>query len=322
MNNLNFHIAYLLSKHECIIIPGFGALIVSGNGKNRADKRNVLLPPERFLSFNSEITHNDGLLANSVAKEKNIGYREALDYINDFAEDLWNRLNQGERIQIPWVGRFSFASENRIIFNSAPNMSCNANFYGFTGVRLPRLIELDELSEMSYFKLKRKRDVDTIWIPINRKIAMYAASTAAAILAMLFIPSSLNNYSQQAEIRSASFLSFPSKPQTEVIQEVIRTEETVEIPAPAVEISIQPKQSENISDKNYFIVISSLSTRQIAEDELKRYINKGFNKAFVHSSNNKHRIVVAAFSDKQEAKIYLRQFREDNPMYEKAWLLY
>jgi nucleoid DNA-binding protein len=308
VKNLNFHIAFLLTKHECVIIPGFGAFIVSDNNKKRADGRNVLPPPESFLSFNSEITHNDGLLANSVAREKNCGFSEAMTYIQSYSDDLHTKLIAGETVQLPWVGRLAISKEGKIIFTAAPNQSCNADFYGFTGVRLPRLIELEKQNINTQFRSKKRSDV--IWIPISRKIALYAASTAAAVMAMLLWPMSLNDYSREIQPQEASFWMFPAK---ETAKEIRNCEEFKEI-------SAEKKVDEAKPADSFFIVIASLASREIAEAELPRFIAKGFDKASVFSSQGKHRIVVASFADRQEAVKYLQQFRKDNPKYAKAWL--
>jgi nucleoid DNA-binding protein len=319
VNNLNFHIAYLLTRHECVIIPDFGAFIVSENKGNKIDSRNVLTPPSRFLSFNSEITHNDGLFANSIAREKNCGFKEAMTYVQAYSDDLRERLANRERIQLPWVGRLSLSGNGKILFTPAPNQSCNADFYGFTSVRLPKLMELKNQPNVSS---KRKKSADIIWIPISRKIALYAASIAAAVGAMILLPSPLNDYPLEIQPKTASFWSFGAKEDVREVEEAKEIWKVKEIQDEKAEVQDEKEVEESHLTDKYFIVIASLRSREIAEAELPRIIAKGFDKAMVLSSQDKHRIVAASFSDRQEAVNYLRQLRKNNPKYEKAWLFY
>ncbi|MDR1561772.1 MAG: SPOR domain-containing protein [Dysgonamonadaceae bacterium] len=321
MDRLNFHIAFLLTRHECVIIPGVGALIVSGAKRKQAKYGDVMMPYGHSLMFNSEITDNDGLLANSIAREKNLGYREALECVHTFVDDFRNRLNAHERVLIPWVGRFSLSQSGKILFTPAPNLSCNAEYYGFTSVRLPLLSELSESYSTSRRRIKK--DDDVIWIPINRKIALWTASVAASLIAVFFVPSSLNDYTHTIQPRVASFIPFPEKPASvSVIPafEEVKTEQSA--PVKIEEVRLKSAETSAVQPVHgYFIVVSSLATRQIADNEAKRFLSKGFDNALVRSSDNKHRICIASFHDRREAETFLRQFRKNNPEYSKAWLL-
>jgi len=347
---IHLHIAYLLTKHECVVIPHFGALIVSEDKSDKSGGRNILSPSLRFLGFNSEITHNDGLLANSIAKAKKIDYKEALSLVQQFSANLFDCLDKGQTVQIPWIGKFSLSKERKVLFFPAPNLSCNADLYGFANVRLPYLSELKNPSELkahphqsshqSSHLSRRKKKPDIIWIPLSKKVAYYAASTAAVFLAMFFIPTPLNNYPQKILTQSASMSPFPSKVSTELILSETETAnlsvdttrkiivvDTISkiIPADNIiatneQLAIQqPKITK--PHKEYFIVVASLSGKELAEIKLKDFVSEGFDKAVIRSSEEKHRIIIRSFLEKSEAELFLIRFRKDYPSHSKAWLL-
>jgi cell division septation protein DedD/nucleoid DNA-binding protein len=320
MQNINFHLAYLLTKHECVIIPGLGAFVVSPVNADKPKGRGIICPPACFLGFNSEIKHNDGLLANAVAKEKNISYKEAVFLIRQYTDDLFNRLKIKEIIHIPWIGSLQLSDDNKIFFKPARNLSCNASYYGFTNIYFPIL---EEVREPEVFASEANKDV--IWIPINRKMITYTASVAATILVLFMIPTPLSDHSIPISPQYASIVNFPVK-------------QAVETATPAFEPEILPGTVEPVNDKapiqetatetinktasrQYFIVVASLTNRDSAEETLKEFQAKGFGNAAIISSEGKHRIYTDKFEDKQEAETFLIQFRKNNPNQESAWLL-
>jgi len=136
MQNIPFHIAYLLTRHECVIVPGLGAFVVSSSGREKINRWGILSPPESFLGFNSEITHNDGLLSNSLAKEKKSSYREADQLIEQYVTGVLQSLEDGKRVHIPWVGSL-YSKDNKKLFQPERTLSCNAFNYGLTGFSMP-----------------------------------------------------------------------------------------------------------------------------------------------------------------------------------------
>lgn len=70
MNDLALHIEYLLLRHDCVIVPGLGAFLAHKSGAKFDESTGMLVPPARLLGFNSELTHNDDLLVESVARRE------------------------------------------------------------------------------------------------------------------------------------------------------------------------------------------------------------------------------------------------------------
>ena len=137
MDFINFHIAYLLTKHECVIIPDFGAFVVSKAKENLSRKRGFISPPANgFLTFNPEIIQDDGLLVSSVAKEKAISLAEARRLVNDYVDSLVNTLMKGQPVQFPWIGRIHLSEDRKILFTPAKNLSCNASNCGLVNFTL------------------------------------------------------------------------------------------------------------------------------------------------------------------------------------------
>jgi nucleoid DNA-binding protein len=322
MQNVNLHLSYLLTKHECVIIPGFGAFVVSPVQTDQVNKWGIMYPPANFLGFNSELKHNDGLLTNSIAKGENISYNEAVHLIRRYVDDLHNSLNEKKIIRLPWLGNLQLSEENKILFSPANNLSCNAFNYGFTNFHLSHWSELQKTTEKENHHTKV--DSEVIWVPLNRKILTYTGSVAAALLALFLIPTPLNNQPDPISTQSASIFTFPTtkviEPATfEVKSDIISN--TASQTDTAVEEKIETAEIKVSHSRQYFIVVASLPNRKSAEDTLSEFQSKGFKNVGITSSEGKHRIYINRFEDKKEAESFLIGFRKDNPKYSTAWLL-
>jgi len=77
----------------------------------------------------------------------------------------------------------------------------------------------------------------------------------------------------------------------------------------------------NTVKRQYYIVIASMPTSTLAEKALSDFQKSNFPTAQIISDENKHRIYVRQFEDKEEAEAFLIQFRADYPQHKDAWLL-
>jgi nucleoid DNA-binding protein len=316
MQNINFHIAYLLTKHECVIIPGFGAFVASAVEKSKIKETGLLCPPIQPLGFNPEIKHNDGLLANSISKEENISYKEACLRIQEYVDYLNNRLNEQKTIQIQWVGKLALSAKRKIIFAPSLYLSCNASHFGLSNFYLPTLKELEGSAEPVY---EKKEKQDLIYIPLSRNIAWWAGSIAAAILALFVVSTPLNEHST-AHLQQAGFLPVSTK-----TVETSRTveESTVTYQSSPVVPKVSPPDEVKKSEvrRYYHIIIASLPAENSAKDKLSELQRKSFPNASLVSAKNRYRIAVNKFENKSEAEAFLKKFRAEHPEHADAWLL-
>ena len=304
MQSISFYIAYLLTKHECVILPGLGAFVASGSEEWRDKKAGLLCPPGNFLGFNPDIRHNDGLLANTIANGNNISYREACLQMYQYIDRITGCMEKQMPVQMPWIGKLEFSAERKILFTPSSWLSCNVNIFGMNNFYMPSVQELINQEESPL-----RTDVEPL--PAKPSIVRRSLAIAAVIIGLLMIAIPVNNQLMQPS-QMAAMISLPvlteTKTETEAevvqaVEEWIETEEWVE--------EITP----------YYIVIASCPTENSAHDQLKQFREKGFSTADIVSVGNKHRIYIAKFSDKTEANTFLARFRTEHSQYSDAWLL-
>ena len=62
--NVDKSISELLYQFDCVIIPDFGGFVANYAGAKIQPIQNTFTPPSKQISFNRNLTSNDGLLAN------------------------------------------------------------------------------------------------------------------------------------------------------------------------------------------------------------------------------------------------------------------
>ncbi|MCC8146883.1 MAG: SPOR domain-containing protein [Bacteroidales bacterium] len=316
MIDIPFHIAYLLTKHECVIVPDLGAFIVSLNEENYVGKESLSLS-SYILGFNSDIKHNDGLLASFISSKGNISYNEACLRIGRYVEFVKKQLWEGRIIQILRVGKLQLSPDEKIVFIPSFNLSCNAGNFGFNEFYIPSLFELAELNTdiAKEYVTKEK----TIVLPLKRRKIVKVASVAAAVLTLFLVSTPLNE-NLISRPQQASFITLPKNTRD------LQDKKEVDIYKNATEEVAQDKSRveespRKVSGRSYYIIISSLPTNETAQQKAEEYRQKKFPKADVITSEGKNRVYVDKFTDKEEAEKYLQNFRKENPDHVKAWLL-
>jgi len=323
MQDIQFHIAYLLSQHECVIVPGLGAFVVSPIDREKANGEEILSPPENFVEFNSEIIHNDGLLANAIAKDRYCSCEEANSFIDEYVTEILDSFNRGRRVQIPHVG-ILYSKDNKILFQQDRTSSCNAINYGLTGFSMPYVQDLLQGITDS----PPDKDKKTAGNKVKRRlIVVYTCAVVAALIIMCIIPTPLNNghfNSTPAELTGIvqSPEQSPVNDEEKTPEETVPAPEEITTPEETVTPSVGAiNQVKKELKPYYYIIVASCSNQTDAKKAVTEFNSKGFENIDILHTDNRYRIYTNRFEDKEEAEKFLNQFRIGNPKYAKAWLL-
>ncbi len=120
VKNLIRHIDYLMSRNDCVIIPGVGA-VLARYVSARVDAANgVAYPPHREFSFNSALVYNDGTIAHSYVRAMEISYDSALAKVNDAAAKLNAELAATGSVQLGRIGSLEY-NDGSLDFMPAPD---------------------------------------------------------------------------------------------------------------------------------------------------------------------------------------------------------
>ena len=140
MKNLGTDIGQLLYLHDCVIIPGFGGFVGNEVGARINTRQKTISPPSKFISFNKNLTHNDGLLANSIARRYSLSYDEAVSKIEGLVTSFQSALKDGRRVELDSVGALYMSQDGRIHFIVDEKMNFLTAGFGLGTITLPRHI--------------------------------------------------------------------------------------------------------------------------------------------------------------------------------------
>lgn len=135
------HIEYLMLSNDCVVVPGFGAFIAQYTSSNNCAQNSTFTSPKRSISFNASINHNDGLLANSIAKKALIPYAEALKQIEKSTTICRQALSDGSEVPFGRLGFFFSNAEGHIEFIPFHHELANDDFFGLQSFSFPTLAE-------------------------------------------------------------------------------------------------------------------------------------------------------------------------------------
>lgn len=170
------HIQYLITCHDCVVVSGLGAFVAQNMPARLSADSLTLLPPSRVLTFNNVISHDDGILAGSIARRDGITYEAAREELAREVELLRRRIEADGFVDIPRVGRLSATDGNALVFAPVASGSVADSCYSaLPAVRLAGAVVAEEPVIL---------EVDTLSHRIARRIR--TASRYAAIVALLF----------------------------------------------------------------------------------------------------------------------------------------
>ena len=116
MDLLPLHIEYLLTRHDCVIVPGLGAFIATERESHIDLERGVISPRRREISFNSSVVTDDGLLTHSIARREGLAYEEARRIVGLNAERMTADLDNEGEVSVGLTGKLIKDDEGLISF--------------------------------------------------------------------------------------------------------------------------------------------------------------------------------------------------------------
>jgi nucleoid DNA-binding protein/cell division septation protein DedD len=134
--NLDKYIQHLLPENETVIIPGFGAFISEYRPAQIDEKSEEITPPSRTVFFDSKMKHNDGLLAGAIAQSEQIPVQEALKKIEEACEEIFYRLDKGEKVTLKNTGTLFYNENREVQFEYSGELNLLPDAFGLEATAL------------------------------------------------------------------------------------------------------------------------------------------------------------------------------------------
>jgi len=323
MKDLSPFIKELLLSYDCVILPGFGGFIGNYTPARIDRDSHTFHPPVKAISFNSRLSHNDGLLIGKISEKRSIGYADSKRIVEDYISKLRNKLNGGERIHLTSIGHFQMNREGSLQFEPDNDINYLLDAYGLsTFYREP--VEDYDISKA----VIRRRDKDPVIIASRRRMIWRAAVAIPFVLAMIVVPLKTDLFKSKAalnplaevefqEIQSAQeelFSEMPETHQAGVISPVTDDEQAgIDVSENAGEpvniIQDEPEESpvEDIQTQGtrgagiYHLIVGSFKDADNASRLFNELALKGYNAELLKADNGYYRVSAESFGTMQEA---------------------
>ena len=258
------HIEYLLTRHDCVVIPDWGAFIANYDAARYDSGHSVMERPCRIISFNNGLTHNDGLLAHSLMRREGMDYKQAMRLIADSVASFRKQLAEKREVSMGHLGYFRSNRDRLVEFVSLYPVNSNDQYYGLASVNIDTVDALE----------RETATVETLSpaVPahrglLSRKATQIAASIVALIgMSIMLTTPIIVDRSQQASMA----LEVKAPQQQQVEQTVSQHEEEVAQTVQVIEDKSAIARVGNESG-HYYMVIATLRNQHELNGFKKKY---------------------------------------------------
>lgn len=309
---LEKHIATLLYRYQCVVVPGFGAFLSQIKPASLQRESNTFHPPSKSLSFNAQLRSNDGLLVSHIAQASGKSFEEAMDEVNDRCASWKQKLEAEGKLELPGLGILRLNSEKKMVFQPDSEVNYLMSAFGLGPVIASPVLrevlkeEVLELEEHIPFSIT----------PETRSIAGLRPMMKYAAIVLLALATGIGGYSYYRQQENATELARQQAQQevSKTIQEAtFFSVEPLELPSVTLEVT---QKQQGI----HHIVAGAFRFRENAEKKIGALRAKGYPARYLgENAYGLHQVVYASYSDPQEALDSLRAIRgKESP---DAWLL-
>lgn len=183
MVDVSAYIRELLFRHDCVIVPGFGAFIGNYAGARIDREEGLFYPPSRRITFNRHLTNNDGLLIGHLSLRTGLGYGESRDLVTAFTEGIRGRLEAGSKVMIYQIGTFSVNREGTLLFEPDNDANFLLTSFGLESYHRQPVKDFDVRK-----KVLEQHSRPVVAQPSIRRMMTRAAVIIPLLVAMALVP--------------------------------------------------------------------------------------------------------------------------------------
>jgi hypothetical protein len=174
------HIEYLMMRHDCVVVPGWGAFIANYSVSSYDEGASLLTRPHRAIGFNASVNHNDGLLVQSLMRREGLSYDEAMRFIADSVTTFRQQLAMDGEVSMGRLGYYRRNQGQHIEFVPFDKSNACDQYYGLEDLPIKTVTVLEQ--ERADLEATSRRAI----VPqernlFSRKAVQIAASIAALI---------------------------------------------------------------------------------------------------------------------------------------------
>jgi nucleoid DNA-binding protein len=310
---LDKYISDLLYRYECVTVPNFGAFLTQRKGAQVHHTTNAFYPPSKVLSFNAQLSSNDGLLVKYIADVTNEEYESVFKKVQATIASWKQELQNETIVSLENIGDLSLNVEGNIQFEPSYHLNYLTASFGlssFVSSEISRTIVAETEEVASLVTEEETAVIPLVAIEERNRFSFpwkYAAA-AAIIFSVGFF--GFNEYQSQQQVAEQS------KAQ-ESINEYIQQatffgNNPVEMPSITLQVAKEIK--------NYHVVAGAFRIEENAHTKVAQLQASGFDAELLGKNRyGLHQVSYASFSSRDEATNALIKIKKTEAP--EAWLL-
>ena len=302
---LDQYISDLLFRYECVILPGFGAFLTQYQSAKVHETTHAFYPPKKRLSFNAQLTDNDGLLANYISKTEMIPHEEANVRISNYVRFLFDQLHKGAAVSMNNIGSLQFTEETNLSFEPSYHLNYLTDSFGLSSFTTPQITR--ELYKEEITALEEKAPI--AFTP-ERRAGGWAKYAAAGMI--VFAALGLGGFNYLKNVENHNFVA-KQEANAQLEHKIQEATFVIENPLPAVTLSLLQPQG------NYHVIAGAFRMEENAKKHVQQLRAKGYKARQIGTNKfGLHQVVYGSFATGSEALSFVRQVRKDDN--KSAWI--
>lgn len=306
---INRHIAILLRRNDCVILPGLGAFVVLHESARFDAVAAQFLPPARTLTFNPAITHDDGLLAHSLSRRMKISFEQARLRVEAEVQLLERRLQAEGAVHLPHVGTLSRAADGR------PDFVADAPWQ----LQLPA-VACVAANKQPVMEVKKSdgvagKAVAVVRVPLHLRRLRAAAAAAILLVVGFALSTPIDLQTAHNASLAAPAFTAPEAPQIEPLPEPDGLE--LNINCTIVDGVVDIRQGAPAINDPYIMVVASLQSMEQANKFIAEHPGEALR---VAQSGEKYRVYALSGASQQQVTAAAAGLDGFAARYPDAWV--
>lgn len=304
------YISQLLYRYQCVTIPGFGSFITETKSARLSDDGLSFSPPQKSVSFNFHLKHNDGLLVNHIAGVQETTFDSALESIEKEITQWKFNLQNGQTLVLKNIGRLYLNVEQNLVFEAADSLNYLKDAFGLSSLHTQPVTREVLLEQAEVYNQKDMVVLETTESEPKFGWLKYAAIAVLGLGAAGFF----GNDWYQNKIQENQ-LVLQQKVQERVSQKIQEATFFIESPVPTVTLTVEKEIT-----GNYHIVAGAFKEEDNAVKALSNLLTLGYKaQKIAPNKYGLHPVIYGSYPTIEEARLAQQRIKtEHNP---DAWIL-
>ena len=330
------YISDLLYRHDCVIIPKLGGLIMNYRSAQIHPVTHTFRPPSKSIRFNVNLQEDDGLLASYVSSCESISYASAQSKIERFVFSIQNDLEHKKEARLPKIGVLSVDLNGILSFEPYLKVNYLLDAFGFEAIQSPAIHRKSQGIDVSKQIYRGARSIQTQKTSFNWKVAavlipLIGLSTYVSFQqetigdkyanyaylnpfkekpASVYVPRAIEVKEKTIELKETKITTTP-KTVVETFKENTEVKAKKTIPAPSVKSTFVSKP--------FHLVAGCFSSKLNANNLVTKLKTEGFEASMIgQNENGLFRVAFQSYFSRELAVSDMKKLKDSG---KSTWLL-